>query len=189
MFRNMAVGLIRTLAADDESPRKAKVSGRITTTEAKAKELRPFIEKLITLAKKSLPDQTNAAQFATAAAKNSAEWKAWRDSDRWQKWNQAVAPVVNAKRRAFAALRDKQAVEILFGDLAKRFENRNGGYTRVLRLSSYRLGDAGRHAVIEFVGTHDRVKRRKSAAAASIPVSDTASSSVSPTSSSEPAAS
>lgn len=175
MFRNMAVGFIRTLATDDDSPRKAKVSGRITTTEAKAKELRPFIEKLITLARKSLPNQAAAAQYATTAARNSAEWKAWRDSDQWRKWNQAVAPVVNAKRRAFAALRDKQAVDILFNDLARRFENRDGGYTRVLRLSSYRLGDAGRHAVIEFVGTHDRAKRKKSTAGASMPVADSTS--------------
>lgn len=171
MFRNMAVGLIRTLATDEENPQRAKVSGRITTTEAKAKELRPFIERLITLAKKSLPSAASAAEFATTAPRNSAEWKAWRESDRWHKWNQAISPVVNAKRRAFAALRDKQAVGILFNDLAKRFESRNGGYTRVLRLSSYRLGDAGRQAVIEFVGTHDRVKRRKSAAA-SMPVAD-----------------
>jgi large subunit ribosomal protein L17 len=188
MFRNMAVSLFRTLATDDEGPQKAKVAGRITTTEAKAKELRPFVEKLITLAKKALPQQAAAAQFATSAARNSAEWKAWRDSDQWQKWNQAIAPVVNARRRAFAALRDKQAVSILFSDLAPRFENRVGGYTRVLRLSSYRLGDAGRHAVIEFVGKHDRVKRRKTAAA-SMPVSDAVLPNASPSTDSEPASS
>lgn len=181
MFRNMAVGLLHTLATDDDSPRKAKVAGRITTTEAKAKELRPFVEKLITLAKKALPQQAAAAQFATSAARNSAEWKAWRDSEQWQKWNQAIAPVVNARRRAFAALRDKRAVNILFDDVAPGFVDRVGGYTRVLRMSTYRLGDAGRHAVIEFVGKHDRVKQRKSAAPASMPVSDSASADASTT--------
>jgi large subunit ribosomal protein L17 len=40
--------------------------------------------------------------------------------------------------------------------LAPRFADRNGGYTRVLRLAKPRLGDAGIRAILEFVGTHDR---------------------------------
>ena len=56
----------------------------------------------------------------------------------------------------------KQAVQILFDDITPRFSERPGGYTRVLRLAKPRLGDAGVRAVLEFVGTHDR-KRRKAA--------------------------
>jgi large subunit ribosomal protein L17 len=58
-------------------------------------------------------------------------------------------------------LRDKLAVQILFDELARRFEARQGGYTRIVRITSRRLGDAGPQALIEFVGVHDRVKQRK----------------------------
>jgi len=56
-------------------------------------------------------------------------------------------------------LRDKEAVEILFDDVAYRFLDRPGGYTRVLRLAQPRLGDAGTQAILEFVGVHDRVSK------------------------------
>ena len=48
----------------------------------------------------------------------------WRKSDRWQQWNQAIAPVVAARRRALRLLGDKQAVRILFDDVAPRFADR-----------------------------------------------------------------
>jgi large subunit ribosomal protein L17 len=57
-------------------------------------------------------------------------------------------------------LGDKQAVRILFADVAPRFADRNGGYTRILRLAKPRLGDAGTRAIIEFVGVRDRVRQR-----------------------------
>lgn len=170
MFSNMASSLIRTVRADDDDANKPHVQGRIITTVAKAKELRGYVERLITIARHSLKHEADAAKFATNAARNTAEWKSWRDSDRWQQWNQAIAPAVKYRRRAFAILRDKLAVEILFDELAKRFEDRPGGYTRVLRVATCRLGDAGPQALIEFVGVHDRVKSKKARPAASMPV-------------------
>ena len=140
MFRNMAASLIRTVRVDEEDPQRPKVEGRIVTTVAKAKELRGYVERLITLARGSLEHASQAKQYATTAARNTSEWKAWRDSDRWQRWNQAIAPAVTSRRRAFAILRDKLAVDILFDELANRFKDRPGGYTRIIKTGN-RLGD------------------------------------------------
>ncbi|QDU07080.1 bL17 family ribosomal protein [Gimesia aquarii] len=164
MFKNMAASFIKTVRIDEDAENAPKVSGRITTTVQKAKELRPFIEKLITLAKKAQPHLEKAAQFATSADKNSSEWKSWRESEQWNEWNQAIAPALSYRRRAFSELRDNEAVDILFDELAERFAERNGGYTRVVRLATVRLGDAGEQAIIEFVGERDRIKPKKRSA-------------------------
>lgn len=163
MFQNMACSLIKSLRVDEDEPNVPRNPGRIVTTVAKAKELRPFVEKLITLARKSLAHEQNAEQYATSAEKNSSEWKSWRESEEWQQWAQAMAPAVNLRRRAFALLRDDEAVDILFDELRERFADRPGGYTRIVRLAEVRLGDAGQKAMIEFVGENDRVRSARQA--------------------------
>ncbi|HKJ70286.1 MAG TPA: 50S ribosomal protein L17 [Gammaproteobacteria bacterium] len=84
---------------------------RITTTVPKAKELRRFVEPMVTKAKESS---------------------------------------VHRKRQAFAKLQDRSAVSKLFDELAPRYGQRNGGYTRILK-AGYRDGDNAPLAVIEFV--------------------------------------
>jgi large subunit ribosomal protein L17 len=63
-----------------------------------------------------------------------------------------MAPVVKARRRVVQLLGDKQAARILFERIAPRFADRPGGYTRILKLATPRLGDAGPRALLEFVG-------------------------------------
>lgn len=171
LMRNLASCLILTERDDDfyegmfqsdgkTAVKPPAVKGRIITTLAKAKEARPVIERCISVAKRALPQQAAAQQFATNAERNSEQWIKWRKSDQWKKWSAAMAPVVGAKRRAFQMLGSKDAVRLLFDEIAPRFADRPGGYTRILKLSKTRLGDAGNRAIIEFVGVHDRAKKK-----------------------------
>ena len=84
---------------------------RIETTEAKAKELRPYAERLITLA---------------------------RTDD------------VHSRRLAARKIADREVLGKLFDDIAPRFSERPGGYTRILKVG-HRKGDAADMALIELV--------------------------------------
>jgi len=160
LLRSLATALFlteRDAEYDDNAP---KVKGRIITTISKAKEVRPLVEKCVTIARRSLAAQEAAAELGTSAERGSEEWKSWRAGDQWNAWNQAIAPAVAARRRCVQLLGDKQAVRILFDDIAPRFADRPGGYTRIVRLAKPRLGDAGVRAILEFVGVRDRVVKR-----------------------------
>jgi large subunit ribosomal protein L17 len=85
--------------------------GRIRTTEAKAKRLRPQAERLITFAKRG---------------------------------------DVAARRQVLTVVRDKAVVHTLFAEIAPRFADRNGGYTRILKLGP-RPGDGAPMVLIELV--------------------------------------
>ncbi|MCA9187177.1 MAG: L17 family ribosomal protein [Pirellulaceae bacterium] len=162
LLKNLASALFlteRDAELDDNAP---KVKGRIVTTLHKAKEMRPLVEKCITIAKRSMPAKEKADGLATAAERGTDQWKNWRSGSQWKQWNEAMAPVVAARRHALKLLGDKQAVQILFDDVAPRMADRDGGYTRIVRLATPRLGDAGTRAIIEFVGSNDRSKRSRS---------------------------
>jgi len=89
---------------------------RIVTTHAKAKALRPFAERLITLSKRG---------------------------------------DLHARRLAARDVQDKAVLQKLFDDLAGRFNERPGGYTRILKLD-HRPGDQAKRALIELIDAQPR---------------------------------
>jgi len=98
---------------------------RIETTEAKAKSIRGEAEKLITLAKRGLKAGQGEEQLAKAR-------------------------LVHARRLALARLNDPDMVKKLFETIAPRYEKRNGGYTRLLKLGP-RRGDSAPMVLLEMV--------------------------------------
>ena len=84
LLRNLASALFLTERNEEEylDPKQApKVKGRIITTLEKAKEVRPLVEKCITLARRAVEQRAAAADLGSTAKRNSEEWKAWKKSD------------------------------------------------------------------------------------------------------------
>ena len=113
----------------------------ISTTIEKAKEVRPFAEKLITLAKKG----------TLAARRRAISQLGNRD-------------MVNDEDGQ--AVKTGTVVGKLFSELGPRYLDRPGGYTRIIRLSMRRLGDNGQLVLLQLVGAdegkkkHDKPKKR-----------------------------
>ena len=105
MLKNMTISLVK--------------AERIETTLTRAKELRKFVERTITLGKK---------------------FNATDD----------VAKQLHLRRQAFAFLRNEEAVVKVFKEIAPKYMERNGGYTRITK-TDVRRGDSAEMAIIELV--------------------------------------
>ena len=101
------------------------INERIVTTEARAKEIRSTVEKMITLGKRG---DLHARRQAAAFVRNE------------------VADVVKKANQSLL----KTALQKLFNDLASRYSERQGGYTRILKTEP-RRGDAAPMVIIELV--------------------------------------
>tara|TARA_B100000575_G_C22849443_1_gene497169 strand:- start:355 stop:735 length:381 start_codon:yes stop_codon:yes gene_type:complete len=108
MFMNMSNALIK--------------HEQITTTLAKAKELKRFVEKIITLGKKG---------------------------------------DLISRRKSVSILQDQKMSKKVFDELASRYKNRSGGYTRIVKLGN-RFGDNAPTAIIEFVDRDENAKGQDS---------------------------
>jgi len=107
LFRNLVLALVQ--------------HERIRTTDAKAKELRRYADRMVTLGKRG---------------------------------------DVAARRLAFAFMQSRDAVKRLFDEIAPRFKERNGGYTRVVKFG-IRRGDAAPLSIIEFSDFSDSAAAKK----------------------------
>ena len=104
LLRNLASALILTERDAEGEDNAPKVKGRIITTIQKAKEVRPLVERCITIARDALPRQEEAEKLAPDAERHSDKWRAWRASDQWREWTQAMAPVVAARHARHLSL-------------------------------------------------------------------------------------
>jgi large subunit ribosomal protein L17 len=116
LFRNLTMSLIQ--------------HERIITTLPKAKAVRPFVERLITIAKQNT---LHARRLVIARLGPMAE--------------AVVKPETDDKGEAD----NRTVVQKLFSDIAPRFATRPGGYTRILKRHEVRLGDAGATAFLELL--------------------------------------
>ena len=108
----------------------------ISTTIEKAKEIKPFAEKLITLAKKG----------TLAARRRAIAMLGNRD-------------IVKEENREL--VKKGTVIGKLFSDIAPRFLDRPGGYTRIIKLAKRRLGDNGRLVLLQLVGKEEKKKTPK----------------------------
>ena len=110
MMKNMTISLVN--------------AERIETTVTRAKELRKFVEKVITLGKK----------YNNFNLENNDE----------------RAKAIHLRRQAFVFLRNEEAVAKVFKEIAPKYMDRNGGYTRIIK-TDVRRGDSAELAIIELV--------------------------------------
>jgi large subunit ribosomal protein L17 len=132
MLRNLATALLQ--------------HEKITTTVPKAKELQPYVEKLISLARGGFPEKPKVEKGETPTPE------------------QAPAIAVNATqlakfRRALAVLTSKDVCFKLFNEIGPRFASRPGGYTRIYKLAKVRQGDAAAMAVIMLIPAGEEVSK------------------------------
>ncbi len=159
MLRNMAASLFQ--------------HGQITTTIPKAKTLQPFVEKIITLAKRGdlharrnviskLGGDRNAFDFLALPGEKDTSSEATAERERVESLRSRAEQYFDVpssdqvERNRYGEIRKSpKLVRHIFENVAPRFADRAGGYTRIIKLGYHRVGDAAELCVIQFVGAED----------------------------------
>lgn len=126
MWRNMAVSLF--------------THGQITTTLPKAKSVKPLVEKIITVAKRG---DINARRRITAML----------GRDRIMVRSEEAEGLVRNKYGELTG--GPKIVKEIVDEIAPRFSDRDGGYTRIIRLDKHRIGDSSQLCVLQLVGDEE----------------------------------
>src|SRR5882724_2585471 len=138
LLRNLATSLINS--RDD----------RIVTTLPKAKELRPFIEKAITLSRRAASLEGNGSEAAGVHLRRQA-------ASFFHAGNHGRATTTRRGQIPPPRSAGVSALSRLFDELGKRFQDRPGGYTRIIKMGR-RSGDGAELAIIELV---DNVREKE----------------------------
>jgi large subunit ribosomal protein L17 len=143
MLRNLATSLINSR------------EDRIVTTLPKAKELRPFVERAITLSRRAASLEDGADADGLHLRRQAASF--------FHSGNHAQASAAGRRGQPRPPRTSGvAALERLFNELGERFKDRPGGYTRIIRMGR-RTGDGAEVAIIELV---DNLREKESAEAA-----------------------
>lgn len=137
--------------------------GQIETTLTKAKEIRPFVERLITLARRGdlqsrrrleaeLGDRgmIDKDQLEAYEAMSDAQRRKVRVAPTGRRHRTGAVPAAyNKKKIPFVA---RSVIHKLMTEIAPRYQDRPGGYTRIIRLAKRRIGDNSDLAILQLVG-------------------------------------
>jgi large subunit ribosomal protein L17 len=154
LFRNLTMALIR--------------HERIVTTVPKAKAVRPFVERLITLAVRAAQASEGTAEGAQPDKALALHYRRLVISRLGPSGLAAVRPP-GADNDEGVPPDLRSVVRKLFEDLGPRFKDRPGGYTRIIKRHERRLGDAGETAFLELLKEGETKVKAKQAAEAPAP--------------------
>ncbi len=137
MPHSQRVALMRNLA------RELFEHGTIVTTVTRAKELRPFVESIITKAKKASLLSTEIS----SKGPDSTETQALKSRN------------VALRREINRNFNDRKLVRKICEEVAVKYRERNGGYTRIVKLGM-RRGDASEMAVLQLIDNEERQEKK-----------------------------
>lgn len=142
--------------------------GQVVTTIPKAKAVQPFVEKIITMAKRGDIHSRRLVTAKLGGDRRAFDWlylpgnPSDQEKEHVQQMREDASQYFDlpdssaVERNRYGEVRKApKLVKHIFENVAPRFRDRAGGYTRIIKLGKHRLGDAAELCVIQFVGAED----------------------------------